>query len=179
MVYFCVIILNTITSKGDDNMKLEDLRTDSFVLRKLKDSDKKDLLEVLNDSSVQHYIPGLFSSTLEDLHHIYILSNLNNTLLLVIEDISSKKVIGVILAHIDSDLLGYVSYVVHKDFRGKGVMSEALKIFIRYVYINKLARCIQFSVNFNNKSSLQVMNKLHIPFYYRFFHLSLTEELPF
>lgn len=160
-------------------MKLEDLRTDSFVLRPLKDSDKEDLLEVLNDPGVKKYIPGLFSSTLEDLHHIYILSNLNNTLLLVIEDINSEKVIGMFLAHINSDFLCDISYVLHRNYRNKGIMTEALKIFIKYVYENKLARCIHFLVDLNNKSSIQLMRKLNIPFYYRYFHLSLTQELPF
>lgn len=160
-------------------MKLEDLRTDSFVLRQLKDSDKKDLLEVLNDPSIQHYIPGLFSSTFEDLRHIYILSNLNNTLLFIIEDNCSKKVIGAILAHINSDFLCDVSYALHRNYRNQGIMTEALKVFIRYIYENKLARCIHFSVNLSNKSSIKLLKKLNIPFCYRYFHLSLTEELPF
>lgn len=160
-------------------MKLEELRTKSFVLRELKDSDREDLLEVLNDQSVQHYIPGLFSSTLEDLQHLYILSNLNNILLLVIEDIFSKKVIGIILAHIDCDFGSNVSYVLHKNYRGKGIMPKALNFFIQYIYENKLARSITFSINLSNKSSMQVMRKLNIPFCYSYFHLSLTKELPF
>ena len=160
-------------------MKIEDLRIENFILRKLKYNDKEDLLEILNDLSVQKYIPGLFSTTLEDLQHLYILSNLNNTLLLVIEDILSKKVIGIILAHIDCNFLGNVSYVLHKNYRGKGIMPKALKLFIQYVYENKLAHSITFSINFSNKSSIQVMHKLNIPFCYSYFHLSLTQELPF
>ena len=160
-------------------MKLEDLRTQSFVLRKIKNSDKEDLLEILNDTSVQKYIPGLFSNTLEDLQHLYILSKLNNTLLLLIEDVYSNKVIGVILAHIDPDLLCDVSYVLHKNFRGRGTMPEALKLFLLYIYENKLARCVHFSIKLSNKSSINVMHKLNIPFFYDYFHLSLTEELPF
>lgn len=160
-------------------MKLEDLRTDNFVLRPLKNSDKEDLLDLLNNPSIEKYIPGLAFHNLEEVTHLFIVSQLHNSILLVLEEIASKKIIGIIFAYIDPSFLGSISYVMHKDYRGRGIMPEALKLFIRYLYENKLARCITFCINISNKSSIRVMQKLNIPFCYSYFHLSLTQELPF
>ena len=66
------------------------LRTDNFVLRNLKNGDEEDLLFLLNDSELKKHIPGL---SLGGMHQLILLSNLNRSLLLVIEDFYLKKVI--------------------------------------------------------------------------------------
>ena len=68
---------------------------------------------------------------------------------------------------------------MHPKFRGKGIMPEALKLFISHLYEHKLAKDINFYINMSNTSSIRVMQKLNIPFYDGAFHLSLEKELPF
>ena len=159
--------------------KLGYLGTKTFFLEEPTDSDKKGLLSVLNDYSVCRYIHGLYFTTIAELRHLFVLANMHNSILLAIKTKRTKKVIGVIFAYINPDFSASVSYVMHSKFRGKGIMPEALKLFITHLYEHKLAKDINFYVNMSNTSSMRVMEKLHIPFYEGFFHLSLDKELPF
>lgn len=158
------------------------LRTDNFVLRNLKNGDEEDLLFLLNDSELKKHIPGL---SLGGMHQLILLSNLNRSLLLVIEDFYLKKVIGMIYAYIDiNGDSSSIHYVTHPNYRGKGIMPEALKHLIRYLYEQKLACNVNFSIKSNLKSSLRVMEKLNISLFEQLdneyiFKLSLKEELPF
>ena len=77
-----------------------------------------------------------------------------------------------------------IHYVTHPNYRGKGIMPEALKHLIRYLYEQKLACNVNFSIKSNLKSSLRVMEKLNISLFEQLdneyiFKLSLKEELPF
>jgi len=159
--------------------KLGYLGTKTFILEEPKESDKKGILSVLNDYSVCRYVHGLYFETIAELRHLFILANLHNSILLVVKSKKSKKVIGVIFAYINPDFSASISYAMHSKFRGKGIMPEALKLFIRHLYEHKLSKEIDFYVNMSNTSSIRVMEKLNIPFYDGIFHLSLEKELPF
>lgn len=160
-------------------------QADTFALRELKNSDKENLLFLLNDSELKKHIPGLSLGYQGGMQQLMILANFNKSLLLVIEDISTRIVIGLIYTYIDID--GYSSsihYVMNSNHRGKGIMPKALKLLIEYLYEQKLASNITFRISINNKNSITIMKKLHIPLFKEsnnecIFKLSLTEELPF
>lgn len=159
------------------------LRTDTFVLRELKNNDEEDLSVILNDSEIKRYIPGLALAYKGGFEQLIILSNFNQSLLLVIEDITSKKVIGIIYIYIDN-LSSSVHYALASEYRGKGIMPKALKLLVGYLYEQQLVNNITFHISIYNKSSLTIMKKLYIPIFKEYdeeyvFRLQLTEELPF
>lgn len=159
------------------------LRTENFVLRELKNSDEEDLSIILNDSEIRRYIPGLYLGYTGGIEQLIILSNFNQSLLLVIEDISSQKVIGIIYTYIDN-LSSSIHYALLSEYRGKEIMPKALKLLISYLYEQKLVNDITFHISIYNKSSLAIMKKLYIPIFKEsdeeyVFRLQLTEKLPF
>lgn len=161
------------------------LRTETFILRELKTSDKKELFPLLNRPEVYKYIPGIYLTTLDDIEHIFILANLNRNIFCIIEDINSQKIIGIIFASIVSNENAKVSYLISECMRGKGIMPKALKLFIRYLYIKKIVKTVYFYINVTNTSSVKVIQKLNIPIQYSenddclISYLSLEKELPF
>lgn len=160
------------------------LKTDTFILRELKDSDEKDLYKICNQIHIQKYIPGFYMKTLRDVNHIFILANSNKNILFLIQDYD-EKVIGLIFAYINlnSDFAN-ISYLIDENERGKGIIPEAIKVFIEYLYSYKLVFNINFYININNHASIRVMRKLNIPFILNEeeclnFYLSLSKEPSF
>lgn len=159
------------------------LNAENFLLRELNNSDIKDVYDICSKQEVKKYIPGFYLSSIQDVNHIFTLANLDESILLGIEN-REKKIIGVIYAYIKSNFdFAKISFLLDENERGKGIMPEALKLFINHLYSNKLVSVICFDVKFDNMPSIRLMEKLKIP---RFcdeecfkYHLSLAQEPPF
>jgi len=159
------------------------LKAKNFLLRELNYSDTEELFLISSQIAIKYYIPGLYTNSIEDVNHIFTLGNLDNSLLLGIEN-SNKKIIGIIYAYINNNYdFAKITYLLDPAEKGKGIMTEALKLFINYLYNYKIVNNVVFDVKVNNTASIHIMKKLNIPYStdedYLKFHLSLTEELPF
>lgn len=159
------------------------LKAENFLLRELNYSDTEELFTLCSKADVKDYIPGFYTASIQDVQHIFVLANLDKSILLGIEN-NDGKVIGIIYAYIKNTFdFAKISFLLDDTERGKGIMSKALKLFINYLYSNRSVSNIVFDVRIDNKSSIRLLEKLNIP---RFFaedcfkyHLSLTKELPF
>lgn len=167
-------------------INFKEIRVNNFILRHLKDSDKerKELFSILNDPTVQKYLPGFYLSTQIEIEHTYIIASLTTNLFLVIEDVITTKIIGIIFVH-STDNYARIYYVIAKERKGENIIPDVLKRLIEYLYDNKLFSALYFSINISNKSSIRVMQKLNISVNSNEndsleFYLPLTEEeLPF
>lgn len=159
------------------------LKTDNFILRELNHSDIDDIFAICNQIEIKYIIPGFFVTSVQDVNHIFTLGNFDKSILLGIEN-NDKKIIGLIYAYINNTFdFAKITYLLDETQRGNNIMSKALKLFIEYLYTNKIVNYIQFDVRVSNKASIRIMNKLKIPYNSDedclIFQLSLTEKLPF
>ena len=159
------------------------LKTDNFILRELNYSDTEELYLICSQIDIKYYIPGFYANSIEDINHFFALGNLDNSLLLEIEN-SDKKIIGIIYAYIDNNCnFAKITYLLDNAEKGKGIMTEALKLFINFLYNSKIVNNVIFDIKVNNTASIHIMKNLNIPYStdedYLKFHLSLAQKLPF
>lgn len=158
---------------------METLKTERLILRRLqKDSDRQEILSILNDIKVGEYVPNLYFKTLDELN-IYLEASFDykNEFFFIIEDIVSKKLVGIIESYLYIGYVAHTSYIIKSEYRGKGYMPEAVKAFAYYMYDNGIASSISFSIDKKNHSSKKVMKKLKIKVAVntpKFYHYSLS-----
>lgn len=165
---------------------MEIIKTNRIILRKSQNSDIAQILSILNNQDVKQYTPGLYLEKTEDI--IVFLNNIKkdslNEFFFVIEDISSKKIVGIIHSYLSIEYDACTSYVTKAEERGKGYMTEAVKAFILYLYNKKISPSAYFYINVENEASIRVMEKLKIPLVfasngYIHYSLSLLEKPSF
>lgn len=164
------------------------IETNRLILRKPKRSDSKDLFSVFNDDKLQIYIPTLYCNTINDVKRWIDLTthffNMKMDFALVIQEINSKEIIGVIHAYSLEQTKLSISYVIKADKRGHGYMVEAIKYLIKYLYHQAFFTEILFDIRYDNVASIAIMRKLKIPKisikenYFKY-SLSLKNKLPF
>ena len=169
---------------------MENIKTNRLILRKPRKSDSKALLTLLNNKDIQTYLPNWYCKDSNDINaffsEIVEYTDYEEVFLFVIEDISTKYIVGIIDSTIFIDGSASICYAVKESARGRGIMPEALQAFITFLYNNATANVhsITFLIRKDNNSSLKVMKKLEIPYQcdfsmYHEFKLSLEEGLPF
>lgn len=143
------------------------IETNRLILRKPKKSDSKGLFSVFNDATLQIYIPTLYCSTMKDVKRWIDLTthffNMKMDFALVIQEINSKEIIGVIHAYSLEQTKLSISYVIKSDKRGHGYMVEAIKCLIKYLYNQDFFTEILFDIRYDNVASIAIMKKLKIP----------------
>ena len=169
---------------------MEIIKSDRLILRKPKKSDTANLLPLLNDKKIHEYVPNLFYTTTSEIRQFikfYIkASDYKNDFCLLIQDIKTKEILGIIDAYIycSNEYTIGISYALKESVRGRGIMIDALKAFLMYLHSNSNAICAEFSIREDNISSLRVMEKLNIPSTgksgnYIYFSLSLKQKPSF
>ena len=168
---------------------MENIKTNRLILRKPRKSDSKSLLTLLTDEDIRIYLPDWYCKDSNDIKaffsEIVEYTDYEKVFLFVIEDISTKEIVGIIDSSIFSDGSCPICYAVKESARGRGIMPEALQAFITFLYNNTTAdvHSVTFMIKKDNNSSLKVMEKLEIPYQcelgiYHEFELSFEEELP-
>lgn len=158
---------------------MELLKSERLILRKPKKNDECEILKLLRDPKVKKYLPGMFYYSMTDIDSFIELSSSNDVYMFVIEDVSSKHIIGIINAY--KAICPYLicSYLIGADYRGYGFMPEALDIFIKNIFEKNIANAITFQIEKNNLSSLQVMKKINSDIVYddeNFLHFRISQK---
>ena len=165
---------------------MENIKTDRLILRKPQQSDASLLFPLLNDKLLEIYIPHLYSPNSNDirdfLYYSCTLCDYQTDFCFIIEELKSKDIVGIIEAYILSNNTISISYAVKESARGKGYMPESLQALLQYFKDNTNAYAAEFSIRYDNYSSINVMKKLGIPFNkdtetYIYFRLPLKEKL--
>lgn len=166
---------------------MENIKTNRLILRKPQESDAGLLFPLLNDKLIGEYIPHLSSqssSEIKDfLYYARTLCDYKTDFCVMIEESESKDIVGLMEAFVLSNNTISISYAIKKRARGNGYMPEALRAFIQYLKNDTDIQAVEFSIRYNNSSSISIMEKLSIPFFktagtYIHYRLSLKEELP-
>ena len=160
--------------------------TERLILRKSDRSDAAKLFSVLNNDAVKEYVFSLYCHYYTDAYFLVADTyNTTTSIFIIIEDRYSSDIVGVIYAYSASKNCPLnMLAAIKPEERGKGLMVEALKAFIMYLYEIGSSRTLKFVVHDSNISSLKVLEKLNIkPYYtnknYSHFCLSLEEKPPF
>ncbi len=141
------------------------LNTERLNLRPLSMADAKEVLEIRSNERVMKYIDRPRARNIEDaINHIN----------MVEDSIANNKAINWAIAIKGSASLigtiGYyrmkpehhraeVGYVLHPDYHGKGIMSEAIRAVLAYGFQKMKLHSIEAVVSPNNEKSIAVLEK--------------------
>ena len=134
-----------------------------IILRPFKKEDANEYLKIANDIDIKQYLPFASPDTLEEsieLIENYCELDFVNDFYFVIEDIQTHHLIGALLCFRTSSFMLDTSYFIAKDYRGNGLILEALEVFIDYLSKNTVYKTLFFMINHNNLASKRIMEKL-------------------
>jgi [ribosomal protein S5]-alanine N-acetyltransferase len=145
---------------------------DGFHLTSVRSTDKAAYVEHLNDPTISDFIPVLPSPYTEAMADGWI----NHRLEFLKE---AGKEISFVLRNPDDNLIGSfgvddfkvgtshraeIGYWLAKSYRGEGLASDALGVFVRYAFTNlQLTRLTAHTLEFN-KASARVLEKCGFKF---------------
>ena len=137
------------------------IQTSKIILRPFTISDAADYFELTNDKKIQRYINNcshflFFHETLRKVEE-YSKCDFKTNFYMVIEDSSTRKLVGALLISQIRKNVFDVTMMTHKDHRQKGFMTEALNAFTNYLPINNK---LVFFVFRNNYASLHTIKKI-------------------
>ena len=141
-----------------------DIETSRLFLRKLSLTDADELFEVFSDEETTHYVPRekhedkmVTTNHLENL--IKRMDEGKSFVWSVIEKIENR-VIGTVNLYFKQDRAASIGAVIHREYWGRGIASEALKEVIRFGFdIMKLIR-IEGKCESHNIASEKMLKKL-------------------
>ena len=139
------------------------LQGNRIILRKFKKEDAKGYLKIANDIAIKQYLPFASPDTLEETIELienYCDLDFVNDFYFIIEDKSNHQLIGALLCFRTTMYTLDTSYFIAKDYRGNGLILEALKVFIDYLSKNTVYKTLFFMISHNNLASKRIMEKL-------------------
>ena len=134
-----------------------------IILRPFQKEDASEYLKIANDIAIKQYLQFASPDTLEEsieLIENYCNVDFVNDFYFVIEDIQTHQLIGALLCFRTSSFVLDTSYFLSKDYRGNGIILEALEVFIKYLSKNTVYKTLFFMINPNNSASKRIMEKL-------------------
>ncbi|MBQ7308252.1 MAG: GNAT family N-acetyltransferase [Clostridia bacterium] len=146
--------------------------TERLIIRQWKDEDYKDLYEYASDDETTKYLHfETYKNEQTAKDRIKFVKNeyLNNEMLgeFPIELKQEHKVIGAINIRLDTVKAGGImimGWVLNKNYRGKGYMTECVKEAFKYVKRNNLAKRIKATHDVDNYKSGNVMKRAGMVF---------------
>lgn len=146
------------------------IKTKKFTLRPLKKSDAKDVVAAVNNWNVIKYISNLpFPYELKDAQ-TWLASVVANTKKVPRENFvlgieKDGHIVGVLGLHgIKKEHKAELGYWLSENCWGQGIMSEAVKIFMTFVFKEFKLKRICANAYPNNKASMRVMEKVGMKF---------------
>ena len=151
-------------------LKTPQLETERLILRKIKQSDAGDMFSYASLSCVTRYLS--WSEHPDILHTKRYLAYLDTQYRagrffdFAIVDRASGRMIGTIgfVSFDETNAAAEAGYVLHPDFWGKGVMTEALSRLIRFGFEELSLHRIEASFMPANAASRRVMEKCGMTF---------------
>ena len=147
------------------------IETSRLILRKVELIDAENLTKLLNDKEVQEFLAGIPANYTVQMAVDYILNKLQKKYndesyydWAVVEK-ERNKLIGRIGLFKQDDYRMMVDLVwyIHKDYRGKGYITEAVKEIIKFLQSVGYKRIEAFA-DIKNKASQRIMEKCGFTF---------------
>ena len=146
-------------------------KTERLILRKVELEDAENLTTLLNDKDVQEFLAGIPENYTVEMAVDYITNKLQKKYneedyydWAVVEK-ESNKLIGRISIFKQDDYRMMVDLVwyIHKDYRGKGYITEAVKEIVKFLQRVGYKRIEAFA-DIKNTASKRVMEKCQMEF---------------
>lgn len=140
------------------------IQSNKITLRSFMLDDVEDFYEMVhNDSSVEKYVPYAYvrniSEAIENIE-VYEKGDCINDFYLVIE--IDSIMVGAILAIRTFPTTLDLSLIISKRYRGQGIMSDSLKIFMQWLKENTNYKTLVFAVKNDNASSIKLIEKFNV-----------------
>lgn len=139
------------------------IKGSNFVIRHIVPSDLAALLPLLNDPEVRgEYLPSAIHSPIELERNIQADGMANDSLVrFVIVEQHSEAVIGTIW---HSKAVPYfnareIGYTLSNDYRGRGIVTEAVRLLVRYLFNSTLVNRLEIRMDTRNAASEKVAIK--------------------
>ncbi len=138
------------------------IKSKDFVLRDIKKSDLVDYWKSRNDKDVGKNMvhssyPYLLKTARKDFSEALKINNKGNKIFSI--DINGKLVGIMGFYNIIPKYRAKIGYWIGKDFRGKGIMTKAVKLGVNYIFKKYGVRRIYGNVRTFNKASARVLEK--------------------
>jgi [ribosomal protein S5]-alanine N-acetyltransferase len=156
-------MVKTVNSQNPFNINL---RTKRLNLRRVKESDDRDMFEYTSNPDVSRFLswdPHIqITQTQEYIARLIEDYNLNNCYAWAIELSEIGKFIGIVRIFDVSfaNKRGELSYILNPVFQGKGLIVEAIKVVIEFCFIEVDLNRIQARCTPDNYSSERVIQKV-------------------
>lgn len=139
--------------------------TNRLICQPFEIEDVQEYSDILNDPEIKLYLPYPAASTkkkeIKRIFNDFLCCDFKNQFSFKITEKESHKIIGSIIAFRLSSCSLDVSYLIGKDYRNKGYMTEALLGFSRYILndVPDIYHYLQFTVENDNRPSQEVLKK--------------------
>jgi len=140
-----------------------DLQTERLTLRQIKESDVQEVFELRSDTETMKYIPRPLAKTKQyAMDHIDMVNKgieKNESINWAITIKGDDKLIGLIgFVRIQpKNFRAEVGYILHPDFRRKGMMYEALKAVLNYGFCDLKFNSVIAVIDPSNHSSEKLL----------------------
>lgn len=141
---------------------------DGFHLTSVRPTDKDAYLEHLNDKSISDVIPALpypCTETMEELwieHRLNLFKEISKDISFALRNSEGYLIgsVGVDDFQVGKSHRAEVGYWLARSYRGRGLATDALRIFVHYAFDNlDVVRLTAHSLNFN-VASAKVLEKI-------------------
>jgi len=142
-----------------------ELRSERLNLRQVLESDIDEVCELRSDEETMRYIPRHLAQTrehaLEHIHQINQEIDTNKSINWGISLAGSDKLIGLIgLVRIKaSSHRAEIGYILHQNYRGRGIMTEALGTILNYAFNTLDFNSVIAVIDPNNESSKKLLER--------------------
>ncbi len=140
------------------------IRTKNFTLRRFYLDDAPQFFSLTSNMEMKKYIPGIYTRNIDEaLDHICTFSRCDEEKEFYLAIVKDEKIIGIISACevLIPNVLD-VSYYVAREYRHKGIMTEAMKLFMKELRSRKDIQitALELIIGKDNYSSIAVAKKI-------------------
>lgn len=142
-----------------------ELETERLLLRNIADADVDDIFEIRSNPQTMQYIPRPIAKTKEDamglINMLRGFNDNNEKLNWGVIDKNNGKMIGIFgyVNFFTNAYRGEVGYVLHQDYHGTGVATEALKVVLDYGFEQIGLHSIEAVIRTENMKSQKLVEK--------------------
>ena len=144
------------------------LETERLVLRPLESGDVDDILPFHSDPDSVRYIPWEVrdrEAVVEWLAKAVTFNSFRPAelgLIFAIVEKASGRVIGQLNTKLvdEPNNTANIGYILHRDFRGKGFVNEAMQTVLDYLFLSEKVHRIVADIDIRNEASVRVIERL-------------------
>lgn len=141
------------------------LETERLVLRNLNNDDLQQVFDIRSNADTMQYIPRPLAKTLDDAQGVIDMitgfTERNERINWAVTEKDNNKLIG-IFGYVNfkpESYRGEIGYVLHHDYRGKGIATEALNATLKYGFDTLKLHSVEAIIRPDNDASISLVEK--------------------